>query len=103
MYARSRPWSPPRQPTTEEREQSETDGKPLQSGTATRSEKKYRQLYQGAHDCIPCHNGPRRATSSRRSGDSSSDDDRKPSLRRQNAIRRRRSQRLLDQNLSQES
>jgi hypothetical protein len=79
------------QVTTEEQEQSETDGKPMRSGTATRSEANYRQLYQGAHDCVPCHNGPRHATSSRQSRDSSSDDDGKPSLRRQHAIRRRRS------------
>ena len=49
------------------------------------------EFYQGAHDCVLCHNSPRRATSSRQSRDSSSDDDHKPSLRRQNAIRRHRS------------
>jgi hypothetical protein len=82
---------PPRR--TEAHEQSEMDGKPTRSGTATRSEAQCRKVYlnsDGAYDCIPCNNNIRRPTSSR-SGYSSSDDDRKPSLRRQNAIRRRRS------------
>jgi hypothetical protein len=92
MYACIR--STPRQPPTEAQEQSETDGKPTRSGTATRSEAQYRKVYlnaDGAYDCVPCHNCPRRTTSSRQSDESSSGDDRKPSLRCQNAIRRRRS------------
>jgi hypothetical protein len=73
MYASSRQRSPPCQPTTEAHEQSETDGKPTRSGTATRSEAQHRKVYlksDGAYDCIPCNNNIRRTTSSR-SGDSS--------------------------------
>jgi hypothetical protein len=82
-----------RQVTPETHEQSETDGKPTRSGTATRSEVKDRKVYlrnDNDYDCIPRNNGIRRPTSSI-SGDSDSDNDRMPPLRRQNAIRRRRS------------
>jgi hypothetical protein len=82
-----------RQGTSETHEQSEPDGKPTRSGTATRSEVKDRKVYlktDNAYDCIPRNNGIRRPTSSI-SGDSDSNDDRMPPLRRQNAIRRRRS------------
>ena len=82
-----------RQGTSETHEQSETDGKPTRSGTATRFGVTDRKVYlktDNAYDCIPRCNGIRRPTSSI-SGDSDSDDDRMPPLRRQNAIRRRRS------------
>jgi hypothetical protein len=72
--------------TTEEPEQSETDGKPTRSGTATRSETQYQKVYlnaDGAYDCKPCQR-----TTSKDSRDSSSEGDHKPSLRCQNAIRR---------------
>jgi hypothetical protein len=85
--------SPPRQLTNEMHEQSETDGKPTRSGTATRSKVKHRKVHlssDNAYDCIPCNNGIRRPTSSI-SKDSDSNDDRMPRLKRQNAIRRCRS------------
>jgi hypothetical protein len=54
--------SGPRQVTNESHEQSETDGKPTRSGTATRSKVKHRKVYlnsDSAYNCIPCNNGIR--------------------------------------------